>query len=180
MDAARVFLVCINGYALDKQRSERNMSGLTSELWMSRLVIIFVKWVEKYFQLVSEESFANQKKVFKENSATTLSENHVVRTKVSSACRDCIVTVLKFLLAGTHRWPPAFSNLFFIIFFFFKSDSKAFSAFSRQTLFDYYRCFYWQAGPGGLRTSWIHFCWVFCSAAISVDPHPIFVTSRKK
>ena len=37
---------------------------------------------------------------------------------------------------------PAFSNLFFIIFFFFKSDSKAFSAFSRQMLFDYYRCFY--------------------------------------
>ena len=156
------------------------LSGLTSELWMSRLVIIFVEWVEKYFQLVSEESFANQKKVFKENGATTLSENHVVRTKVSSACRDCIVTVLKFLLAGAHRWAPAFSNLFFIIFSFFKSDSKAFSAFSRQTLYDYYRYFYWQAGPGGLRTSWIHFCWVFCSAAISVDPHPILVTSRKK
>ena len=103
------------------------LSGLTSELWMSRLVIIFVEWVEKYFQLVSEESFANQKKVFKENGATTLSENHVVRTEVSSACRDCIVTVLK--LCNKKSTYLLAIYFLFLIFIFLNRIQKRFLHF---------------------------------------------------
>ena len=178
MDAARVFLVCIYGYALDKQRSERNMSGLTSELWMSRLVIIFVKWVEKYFQLVSEESFANQKKVFKENGATTLSENHVVRTKVSSACRDCIVTVLKFLLAEAHRWAPAFSNYFLLFSFFSNRIQKRFLHF----LVKLYLTTTGISTDRLAQEGYVLVGYIFVGYSVlrPLDPHPILVTSRKK
>ena len=92
---------------------------------------------------MSREIFpTGQRRIFREPESlqrkwTTLSENHVVRTKVSSAFRDCIVTVLKcpnanFTIKNRRTGLPWFAgcSYYLAISFFSKSDSKAFSAFS--------------------------------------------------